>query len=100
MWPVVFLGALGCYLLKLVGYLLPERYLDRPAVNRVTALIPIALLSTLVVVLTFGGTAPPVLDARAAGVAVAAVLLLLRAPFPVVVFAAAAAAAGLRAVAG
>lgn len=100
MWAVVLLGAAGCYATKLLGYLLPERLLRHPLVNRITALIPIALLSALVVVLTFTSESGPVVDARLAGVAAAAVLLLLRAPFLVVVFGAAAVAALLRFAAG
>lgn len=100
MWAVVLLGAAGCYAAKLLGYLLPERVLQHPQVNRITALIPIALLSALVVVLTFNSPMGPVVDARVAGVAAAAVLLVLRAPFLVVVFGAAAVAALLRLAAG
>jgi branched-subunit amino acid transport protein len=67
-------------------------------VHRVTPLLPVALLSALVVtqaLLTNDGQL--VLDARAAGVAVAVVLLLMRANFLVVVGAAAVTAALVRA---
>lgn len=100
MWLVVVVGSLGCYLIKLLGYVVPQDWLAGERFNLVNALLPIALLSSLVVILTLSGTSGPLLDARLAGVAVAAVLLVLRAPFLVVVVAAAATAALLRLVVG
>ena len=70
--------------------------LERPLVERVADLIPVALLSALVAVQVFSRGHELVLDARALGLGVAVVLLLLRAPFLVVVFGAAAVAAGVR----
>jgi hypothetical protein len=96
MW--VLIACVAAYVLKLLGYLVPERVLDHPAVVRVSALLPVALLAGLVAVQTVGGPdGTLVLDARLAGLAVAAVALLLRAPFLVVIVLAAAAAALLRA---
>ncbi len=100
MWLVVLAGAIGCYLIKLLGYVIPQDWLSGERFTKVNTLLPIALLSSLVVVLTVSGDAGPVIDARLAGVAVAAVLLMLRAPFLVVVIAAAATAALLRLVVG
>ena len=96
-WAWVLLACAAAYALKLLGYLVPERLLDHPAVVRVSALLPVALLAGLVAVQTVGGPGRTlVLDARLAGLGVAAVALLLRAPFLVVIAAAAAAAALLR----
>lgn len=97
MWPVVLLASAGAFLTKWAGHLLPEGLLERPLVRRAAALLPIALLSALLAVQTFWGPDGFVLDARAAGVAVAVVALVLRAPFLVVVLSAAATAALLRA---
>ena len=95
-WVLVACGA--AYLLKLLGYLVPERLLDHPAVVRISALLPVALLAALVAVQAVGGPDRAiVLDARLAGLAVAAVALLLRAPFLVVIALAAVTAAVLRA---
>jgi hypothetical protein len=95
-WVLVACGA--AYLLKLLGYLVPERLLDHPAVVRISALLPVALLAALVAVQGVGGPdRAVVLDARLAGLAVAAVALLLRAPFLVVIALAAVTAAVLRA---
>jgi branched-subunit amino acid transport protein len=95
-WVAVLLASLGCYLLKLAGLSVPPRVLERPVVERIADLIPVALLAALVAVQAFGSGPRLVLDARAVGLAVAVVLLVLRAPFLVVVFGAALAAALLR----
>lgn len=97
-WGAVLAGCLGCYLLKLAGWSVPARWLERPRVQRAAVLLPVPLLAALVVVQAFAGDRALVLDARAAGLAVGAVLVVLRAPFLLVVVAAAATAALLRAV--
>ena len=96
-WAAVIAGSLGCYLLKLVGFLLPSSVLAREDVRRVTGLLPVSLLAALVAVQTFSTGQSLEVDARAAGVAAAIVALVLRAPFLVVVLVAAATAALLRA---
>ncbi|WDZ84106.1 AzlD domain-containing protein [Micromonospora cathayae] len=96
MWTAILLGALGVYLLKLVGLLVPRSVLEQPRVEEVAALLPVALLAALVAVQTFGAGHQLVLDARAAGVAVAALAVLLRAPFLLVVALGAGTAALLR----
>lgn len=96
-WVTVLAACLVAYLLKLAGYLVPDRWLSGMRVRRVSGLLPVALLTALVVVQTFGSASHGLtLDARAAGLAVAVVALLLRAPFLVVVLLAALTAAGLR----
>ncbi len=95
-WVAVAAGTIGCYLLKLVGYLLPASVLQRQDVRRVTGLLPVSLLAGLVAVQTFASGQSLVIDARAAGLAVAIVALVLRAPFLVVVLVAAVTAALLR----
>ena len=96
MWTAVLVSAAGCYLLKLAGLSVPPRILERPAVERVADLIPVALLSALVAVQVFTRGHELVVDARAVGLLVAVVLLVLRAPFLVVVFGAALVAALVR----
>ena len=96
MWAAVLAAAAGCYLLKLGGLSVPPRVLERPLVERVADLIPVALLSALVAVQVFAHGHSLVLDARAVALAAAVVLLLLRMPFLVVVFGAALVAALLR----
>jgi branched-subunit amino acid transport protein len=95
-WAAIIGAGIGCYLLKLAGMSIPGRVLERPLVERIADLIPVALLSALVAVQVFASGTELTLDARAAGLAVAVVALLLRAPFLVVVVAAALTAALLR----
>ncbi len=95
-WIAVLVTAAGCYLLKLAGLSVPPRVLERPLLERVADLIPVALLSALIAVQVFAGDHRLEIDARAVGLAAAVVLLLLRAPFLVVVFGAAIVAALVR----
>lgn len=96
-WAAVLIASLGCFLLKLAGWSVPARWLERERLQRAAVLVPIPLLAALVVVQGFADDRALVLDARAAGLAVGAGLILLRAPFLVVVVVAAATAALLRA---
>ncbi|MGY3339140.1 branched-subunit amino acid transport protein [Streptomyces filamentosus] len=99
-WLAIGLTVAGCYLVKLVGLLVPAQTLERPLVQRLAALLPVALLAALTAQQTFGTGTDLVLDARVAGVAAAALALVLRAPFLVVVGAAVAVTAGARALGG
>jgi branched-subunit amino acid transport protein len=45
----ILLASLGCYCLKLVGVSLPESVLGHPRVQRIAALLPVAMLSALIV---------------------------------------------------
>jgi uncharacterized membrane protein len=82
-------GSVACYLLKLAGLSLPQRWLEGERVQRVAALLPVALLAALIATQTFSSGRSLTLDARAVGLGVAAVAVVLRAPFLVVVAAAA-----------
>lgn len=95
-WLAVLVASLGCLGLKVAGWSVPARWLEGDRLLRASLLLPAALLAGLVVVQGFGNGQHLRLDARAAGLAVAAVALLLRAPFLVVVLAAAGTAALLR----
>lgn len=101
LWIAVLVACAIAYLLKLAGYLVPESALAHPTVARVTTLLPVALLTSLVVTQAFvTDVGSIVLDARAAGVGVAVIALVLRAPFLLVVVLAAATAALIRAMGG
>jgi uncharacterized membrane protein len=96
-WTLVIATAAGCYLLKLVGYFVPERALHHPRVRGVVELVPVALLAALVVLEAIANGRHYDLNAdRLAGVGVAAVAVWRRAPFLVVILLAAATAALLR----
>lgn len=95
-WSWIFLAIAACFALKLCGLLVPVPALDRPAVARVAAAVPVALLAALIAIQTFTADRQVTLDARALGIAAAAVAVWLRAPFLVVVMVAAAVTAALR----
>jgi branched-subunit amino acid transport protein len=99
MWWAILGAAAGCYALKLAGMSIPAAVLERPLVERIADLIPVALLAALVAVQVFARGNHLTLDARAAGLAAAVVALMLRAPFLVVVVVAALTAGLLRLVA-
>lgn len=96
-WVAILTTATGCFAWKVLGLSMPSGLLDRPLVRRFATLVPVALLAALTAVEVLA--APHgrlVVDARLAGLTVAAAALLLRAPFLVVVGAAVAATAALR----
>lgn len=101
LWIAVLAACVLSYALKLSGYLVPERALADERVRRITPLLPVALLSALILSQSLlddaGGLT---LDARAAGLAVAAVALLARAPFLLVLVLAAVSTALVRLVTG
>ncbi|MEU8795452.1 AzlD domain-containing protein [Streptomyces sp. NPDC048643] len=99
-WIAIGATAVGCYVVKLVGLLIPAGVLERPLVQRLAALLPVALLAALTAQQTFADGRVLVVDAKAAGLAAAAVALILRAPFLLVVAAAVAVTAGVRAITG
>ncbi|MGB7819758.1 MAG: AzlD domain-containing protein [Ornithinibacter sp.] len=98
LWIAVIVASVLSFAIKLAGYLVPESLMAGERTQRVTTLLPVALLAALVVVQTVTGDAGTLaLDARIAAVGFAVVLLLLRANFLVVVLGAGALAALLRA---
>ncbi|WP_030678278.1 AzlD domain-containing protein [Streptomyces rimosus] len=99
-WIAIGVTAVGCYLVKYLGLLVPAGALERPLVQRLAALLPVALLAALTAQQTFSDGHHLYLDARVAGVGAAVVALLLRAPFLLVVAVAVAVTAGVRALGG
>ncbi len=89
LWIATLGTSLIAFLLKYSGHSVPERWLSHPKVQRINALIPIALLSALVAVQSFSEKSQLVIDQRVVGLSVAIVALLLKAPFPIVVLSAA-----------
>lgn len=95
LWLAVIGTSIAAYVLKILGYSVPRRYLSHPRILKINTLIPIALLSALVAVQSFTRDSQIVGDQRLAGVGVAVLALILRAPFPLVVISAAATSAAL-----
>ena len=96
LWAGLLTASAACYLLKLAGVSLPQRWLENPRLQQTVPLLPVALLAALVATQTFSSGHHLVLDVRAAALGVALIAVLLRAPFLVVVVAGAATAALLR----
>lgn len=96
-WTWILIACGIAFATKLVGYLLPQAWLEQPRVQRTAAGMTVGLLASLVAVNTFVSGTVLTLDARAVALVAAAIALLLRAPFLVVVLIGAASAAGARA---
>ena len=96
LWNIVLLSSAAVLALKLIGYLVPPSFIERPTPSRVARLLTVALLAALVATQTLQHGPGIAIDARLPALGVAVVLLVLRAPFIVVVIAAAAVAALLR----
>ncbi|HTT58838.1 MAG TPA: AzlD domain-containing protein [Acidimicrobiales bacterium] len=88
-WTVLGATSALCFFIKLLGYVIPEGWLAHPRLQRINALVPIALLSALVMAEGLVTKTHVVIDHRLAGIGVAAGLLVARAPFPIVVVGAA-----------
>ena len=88
-WIATLVTSFICFVLKLLGYSLPESILNKPIVQRINSLIPIALLSALVAVQTFGIDKSVQIDHRLAGVVVAGIALRFKSSFPMMMLLAA-----------
>jgi len=89
LWIATLGASVICYLLKLIGYSLPQSMMNNPRLQRINTFIPIVLLSALVSVQTMTLNSEVVIDHRLAGVAVAALALKMRVSFPLMMLAAA-----------
>ena len=94
-WIATLVTSFICFVLKLLGYSLPESILNKPIVQRINSLIPIALLSALVAVQTFGIEKSVQIDHRLAGVVVAGISLRFKASFLVMMLLAAVTSAAI-----
>jgi branched-subunit amino acid transport protein len=84
-WIVVLATSALAFALKFLGHLIPESFLERPRVERITNFIPIVLLSALIAMQTFTDKTKLVIDHRLAGIAVALAAVIAKLPFPVVI---------------
>jgi uncharacterized membrane protein len=97
LWTTILVASAVVLATKLLGYLVPASVAAHPRIQRISDVLTVALLASLVVTQTVATGSAIVIDARVAALVVGAVLLRIRAPFIVVVLAAAAVAAVLRA---
>ena len=96
-WTLVLVLGAGAYPFKVIGLVVIGARELPPVAERCLALIPAALLSALIVKDTFSIGQDLVLDARAAGVAVAALATWRKAPIVLVIVIGAAVTAVVRA---
>lgn len=88
-WIATIGTSVIAFALKYSGHSVPEKWLSHPKIQRINALIPIALLSALVAVQSFSEKSTLMIDQRMVGLCVAIAALMLKAPFPLVVVSAA-----------
>ena len=95
-WQTIILASIAVFAIKLVGYLIPPKLVEKPTPARIANLLTVALLAALIAVQTLGAGQGIAIDARVPALIVAAALFALRVPFIVVVAAAAVTAALIR----
>ncbi|NUP74146.1 MAG: AzlD domain-containing protein [Sinomonas sp.] len=96
LWFWVLLACAIAYGTKLLGYLVPRRWMQNERMTRIAGTVTIGLLASLTAVNALASGHSLVFDARIGALVAAAIALALRAPFLVVVIVGAAVAAGLR----
>lgn len=93
LWIATIGASALCYLLKVLGYSIPESKLANPRVRRINDLIPVVLLSALVASQTLTLDSQITIDQRTFGVLAAVVALKMRLSFPLMMLLAAATSA-------
>lgn len=93
MWPLVLIASFGAFLLKFLGYLVPEKWLAHPRIALVVTLLPIGLLAGLIIQQTFADSGAIAVDGRALGAVIAIYASSRKWPFIAVIFVAAIATA-------
>ena len=95
-WTAILIASAIVMATKLAGYLVPASVASHPRIQRVSDLLTVALLASLVVTQTVATGNTVGLDARFVAVIVAAGMLRFRVPFIIVVIGAAVVAGVLR----
>ena len=96
LWLLIIVACVVGFLTKLVGYLVPKKWLTNPRVARIAGTLTIGLLASLTIANAVATGQQVVVDSRLGALVAAAVALWLKAPFLVVVLVGAASAASLR----
>ena len=96
LWVAVMVSSALVYSWKLLGYLVPERFVSNPKIKDLASLLTVSLLAALVGIQTFVSPEGVTLDARLPAILLSGVLFYFRMPFIVVVVVAAGTAALLR----
>lgn len=92
----VIAASIAVFSWKLLGYLVPDRYVSNPKFRQLADAITVGLLSALVGIQGFTSSSEFTIDSRLPALILAAVLLYLRMPFIVVIASAAAFSALVR----
>jgi branched-subunit amino acid transport protein len=98
-WTLILVLAAGAYFFKVLGLVVIGDRTLPPVLDRCLGLIPAALIAALVVKDTFSVGQQLQIDARAAGVGVAAILAWRKAPLIVIIIVGAGVTAAVRAIA-
>lgn len=85
MWATILIASLSTFMLKILGYFLPESLLSHQVAKKVIAVLPIGLLSGLIALQLFTAKDAFILDGRIVGALSALGLLMMRAPFILVI---------------
>lgn len=96
LWETILLASALVAAVKFVGFVVPETFSGSSRVQRISDVVTIGLLSSLVVLQTVAAGNHILIDARIVAVAIAAVLLWKKVPFILVILVAAGVAAGMR----
>ena len=96
LWGWIVLASVVAYATKLVGYLVPARWLENEHMTRIAGTLTIGLLASLTAMNAFSLGQSLSIDARVGALVAAAGALTLRVPFLGVVIVGAVVAAMLR----
>jgi uncharacterized membrane protein len=99
LWGWIVLASAIAYITKLVGFLVPARWLTNPHMTRIAGTLTIGLLASLTAMNAVSLGQSLSIDARVGALVVGAIALALRVPFLGVVVAGAVTAALIRYVA-
>jgi branched-subunit amino acid transport protein len=86
LWIAIIAASLGCYGLKLAGVSLPGPVLNHPRVQRISGLLPVAMLTALVVTDLFDTNEHYTADWHTLAGVVAGAIALRFGRSPIVVF--------------
>lgn len=96
-WSGIIAISAVAYLTKLLGIVIPRKWLEQPYIANVAILLPTSLLAALTAVQVFAIESSLTIDARAIGLLIGVIAYKIRAPFIVIVVSAALSAAFARA---
>jgi uncharacterized membrane protein len=96
LWGWIVLASIIAYATKLVGFLVPARWLENEHMTRVAGTLTIGLLASLTAMNAFSVGQALSIDARVGSLIAAAIALALRVPFLGVVIVGAMTAAAIR----